>query len=134
MIVVHSESGTGVFTPYASRNKWRLLIRRDGAENSDLSASGFGRLQPPSDDDIKSIITNLVPGTQVESVGWRSAYSTDTRIVTQMVKERGILIGDAARLQPPSWGAGLNSAISVSSACAMHMGVSLLSPLCVYLS
>lgn len=114
VFIVHTDCGSALFFPYSRDDHWRLLVHRPPLCPSDQSDQPFRKLEAPTDQEIMEIVGQVVPGTVVEAVNWRVAYSTAPRLATQMMRERGLLIGDAARLDSPLWSGGLNEALYVS--------------------
>eukprot|EP01054_Gregarina_sp_Poly1_P005085 Gregarina_sp_Poly_1__5084@NODE_2695_length_1814_cov_130_357756_g1710_i0_p1_GENE_NODE_2695_length_1814_cov_130_357756_g1710_i0NODE_2695_length_1814_cov_130_357756_g1710_i0_p1_ORF_typecomplete_len553_score76_47FAD_binding_3/PF01494_19/1_6e55Lycopene_cycl/PF05834_12/2_5e07Pyr_redox_2/PF07992_14/6_4e06Trp_halogenase/PF04820_14/2_7e05Thi4/PF01946_17/6_1e05Thi4/PF01946_17/1e04SE/PF08491_10/8_4e05Pyr_redox_3/PF13738_6/0_00025Pyr_redox_3/PF13738_6/1_6e03HI0933_like/PF03486_14/0_0032HI0933_like/PF03486_1 len=114
LIVIHCQSGSGLLFPYNSPGHWRMMLRRGLTEESSQNKakdSSFIKLQIPSVQDIKDIVHQLVPNTIVDQVGWRTSYTVEPKVAATFYKERGIIIGDAARQESPLWSAGVNSAI-----------------------
>lgn len=118
LILIHNQSGSGVLIPYSTPGHWRVMMRREvTAVDPSPSATGtlkdvsFKKLQVPTQQDIRDIITQLVPGTSVQQVGWRTSYMVEPQVAETMYKERGVIIGDAARQDSPLWSAGVNCAI-----------------------
>jgi 2-polyprenyl-6-methoxyphenol hydroxylase-like FAD-dependent oxidoreductase len=64
-----------------------------------------------------------VPGVRLHSLGWRSSYRVNVRMVDQLRVGRVFLAGDAAHVHPIAGGLGMNSGIQDSYNLGWKLGL-----------
>jgi 2-polyprenyl-6-methoxyphenol hydroxylase-like FAD-dependent oxidoreductase len=64
-----------------------------------------------------------VPGVRLHSLGWRSSYRVNVRMVDQLRVGRVFLAGDAAHVHPIAGGLGMNSGIQDAYNLGWKMGL-----------
>lgn len=80
---------------------WRILVPADVNDSDELLKS---------DERAAEVFSRIVPGVDVETAH-RTIYRVHQRVAETFVKDRILLIGDAAHLNNPLGGFGMNSGI-----------------------
>lgn len=80
---------------------WRILVPASGEEDDDTLKS---------DERAREVFSRIVPGQDVETAH-RTIYRVHQRVAETFVKGRILLAGDAAHLNNPLGGFGMNSGI-----------------------
>ncbi|MFD8228520.1 FAD-dependent monooxygenase [Streptomyces massasporeus] len=100
------------------RRYWLSMMRpRAGAEGQDggapdEAALGFGDGQGLDLDQIQAVLDRLSPEvTTASALRWSSSFRTSHRLVDRYSNGRVFVAGDAAHIQPPIGGQGLNTGI-----------------------
>jgi 3-(3-hydroxy-phenyl)propionate hydroxylase len=81
---------------------WRVLV--PAAENSD-------REKLLSDDNLQSVLQRVVPRSEPYSIAHRSIYHVHQRVAKKFRQGRVVLAGDAAHINNPLGGMGMNGGI-----------------------
>ncbi|MCK0208151.1 FAD-dependent monooxygenase [Starkeya koreensis] len=94
--------------------------------DSMLRAAEGERPQPPGFDEIRAMMTPMLPaGTVLKSMHWSSVYRVNHRLVSSYSKGRAFLAGDAAHLHPPVGGQGLNTGLQDAYNLAWKLALAL---------